>query len=358
MRYLITGGLGFLGLNLVRHLLDSDRDAEIAIVDPAAHRLRLLARCVDPGRIATGIATGISAPRGIYLPRVHTLGRSLAPGRVEVHLSRMRELPSCTSLGRWSPDRVYHLASHASPVMYRTHPIDTLHTGAIDTMMALRLAQDSNSRMLLASTSEVYGDPAVSPQPESYRGNVCPVGPRSMYDESKRFAEALVAAHVAAGQDCRIARIFNTYGPGMARDDGRLIPALLTACEAGRPLPVHEPGTQTRSLCYVDDTIRGLVALMESDHPYLVRTEAGRRQVQPVNIGNPHEISVMQIAEEVQEAWGIAPPIERIPNPCPDDPRTRRPDITRARELLGWEPQVPLAEGLRRTIEDWIAAGI
>ena len=361
MRYLITGGLGFLGVNLAKHLMETDDHAEIVIVDPAASRLPVLARFVDPGRIAVDTVSGITLPEGILGARIRELGRSLAPGRVEVHLSRMRQLSDYTFLGGWLPDRVYHLASHASPVMYRNHPIDTLHTGAIDTMQALSLIRHDRGRMLLASTSEVYGDPDVSPQPETYRGRVSPIGPRSMYDESKRFAEALVAAHVDAGQDCRIARIFNTYGPGMARGDGRLIPALLTACEEGRPLPIHGTGHQTRSLCYVDDTIRGIVALMESDSPHLIQREGSRRQVQPVNIGNPDERPVRLIAERAGLAWagitGSPPPgVDWIPNPCPDDPTNRRPDIARARSWLGWEPSVDLDEGLRLTVEDWIAA--
>lgn len=385
MRYLITGGLGFLGVNLAKYLLDTDPGAEIVIVDPALGRVQTLARFTGREQITVNTAMLISDEqpiRGPYIPderlswrvkarQLVNLGESLQDGRsrVEVHLCAMRNLHICTQeTDAWQPDRIYHLASYGSPVVYRRRASATLCTGAVDTMEVVRRSLQADQqpgphgpcRILLASTSEVYGDPEVGPQHESYRGNVCPVGPRSMYDESKRFAEAVIADAVANGVNARIARIFNTYGPGMSRHDGRMIPAFIAACASGDPLPVHEPGTQTRSLCYVDDTIRGLASLMESDHPELISTApGGRRQVQPVNIGNPHEMSVSAIASAVCHAWGRAtgqrPSIALGPNPCSHDPRNRRPDITRARAWLEWEPEIPLDEGLDRTIADWIA---
>ena len=240
-------------------------------------------------------------------------------------------------------DLVVHLASPASPADYHQHPLATLEVGSSGTKHALELAARTGARFVLTSTSEVYGDPAVSPQSESYYGNVNPVGPRSVYDEAKRFAEALTAAHQRAGTvDAGIVRIFNTYGPGMRPGDGRIVPTF--ACQAlrGEPLTVTGDGRQTRSLCHVDDTVRGILAVAASDLPG------------PVNIGNPDEATVLEIAKRIIGLAGSPSAIEHIPFP-EDDPMTRCPDITRARQELGWEPAIGWEEGLSGTLA-WFAA--
>ncbi len=240
-------------------------------------------------------------------------------------------------------DLVAHLASPASPVDYARLGVQTLEAGADGTAAALDLARRHGARLLLASTSEVYGDPTEHPQREDYWGNVNPVGPRSVYDEAKRYAEALVCAHHREyGTDTAIARIFNTYGPGMRADDGRMVPTFIEQVLSHRPLTITGSGEQTRSLCYVDDTVRGLLALARSGHPG------------PVNIGNPREMTVDAIAALIQQIGHGRSPIRRLPTPT-DDPRRRCPDISRARELLGWEPTVTPAVGLRRTVA-WFAA--
>ncbi len=234
-------------------------------------------------------------------------------------------------------DFILHFASPASPVDYLRWPIQTMKVGSLGTHKALGLARAKGARLLLASTSEVYGDPTVNPQPESYWGNVNPVGPRGVYDEAKRFAEALTLAyHRQHGVEVRIARIFNTYGPRMRMEDGRAIPAFFSAALRDQPLPVHGDGNQTRSLCYVDDEVEGLLRLLLSDH-------AG-----PVNIGNPQEVTMLELAEAVQDAVGCHPGLAFHPRPT-DDPMVRRPDTTLAERLLGWKAEVPLAEGLGRT---------
>ncbi|TQM57901.1 dTDP-glucose 4,6-dehydratase [Humibacillus xanthopallidus] len=234
---------------------------------------------------------------------------------------------------------VMHLASPASPVHYGSLPLETMLVGSQGTMHALDLAQREGARFVLASTSEVYGDPLVHPQPETYWGNVNPVGPRSVYDEAKRYAESLTTAYrTSRGVDTAIARIFNTYGPGMRVDDGRMIPAFMMQALRGEPIQVAGDGSQTRSLCYVTDTARGLCALADSSH-------AG-----PVNLGGQQELTVLQVAEAVRRLTGSASTIEFVELPV-DDPKVRRPDITRARELLGWQPVVPLEEGLRCALE-------
>ncbi|MPZ87533.1 MAG: NAD-dependent epimerase/dehydratase family protein [Nitriliruptorales bacterium] len=236
-------------------------------------------------------------------------------------------------------DYVLHFASPASPADYLTHPIQTLKVGSLGTHKALGLARSKEARFLLASTSEVYGNPQVNPQPESYWGNVNPVGPRGVYDEAKRFAEALTLAyHRVHRLDVRVSRIFNTYGPRMRVDDGRAIPAFFSAALRGEPLPVHGDGLQTRSLCYVDDMVDGLLRLLLSDH-------SG-----PVNLGNPHEVMILELAEAVQDAVGQRPGIAFHPRPV-DDPGVRRPDTTLAEQVLGWKAQVSLSEGLSRTAE-------
>jgi len=236
-------------------------------------------------------------------------------------------------------DGVLHFASPASPVDYLKLPIQTLKVGALGTHKALGLAMAKQARFLLASTSEVYGDPQVHPQPESYWGNVNPVGPRGVYDEAKRFAEALTMAyHRYHGLDTRIVRIFNTYGPRMRPHDGRVVSNFIVQALRREPLTLYGDGSQTRSFCYVDDLIEGIIRLFE------------RGSSDPTNIGNPHEFTVRQLAERVLALTGSRSKIVARPLPV-DDPQVRQPDISRARETLGWEPTVSLDEGLRRTIE-------
>ena len=236
-------------------------------------------------------------------------------------------------------DYVWHFASPASPVDYAELPIQTLKVGALGTHKALGLAKAKGARFLMASTSEVYGDPLQHPQREDYWGNVNPIGPRSCYDESKRFAEALTMAyHREHGLATRIVRIFNTYGPRMRLADGRVVPAFLGAALRGKPLEVYGDGAQTRSFCYYSDLIEGIWRLMMS------------HETEPVNIGNPAELTMLEFAREVQKVAGTRSRIIFKPLPK-DDPRQRRPDISKARTLLGWEPQVPLAEGLQATMD-------
>ncbi len=236
-------------------------------------------------------------------------------------------------------DFVFHFASPASPNDYLEYPIQTLKVGALGTHKALGLARAKKARFILASTSEVYGDPLVHPQPETYWGNVNPIGPRGVYDEAKRFAEAMTMAyHRAHGVDTKIARIFNTYGPRMRPRDGRVVPSFITQALKGEPLTVYGDGRQTRSFCYVDDLVEGVYRLALSDcHD-------------PVNLGNPQEMTVLEIAEKIRQLCGSNSPIEFRPLPV-DDPRVRQPDITRARTLLGWEPRTSLEEGLKRTVD-------
>jgi dTDP-glucose 4,6-dehydratase len=257
-------------------------------------------------------------------------------------------------------DAVMHFASPASPQDYLELPIATLKVGALGTHKALGLAKAKNARFLLASTSEVYGDPLVSPQPEEYWGNVNPISPRGVYDEAKRFAEAMTMAyHRYHGVDTRIVRIFNTYGPAMRPKDGRVVSNFIVQALTGQPLTVYGGGSQTRSFCYVDDLVEGIIRLLlrPSDRTHQERTDRAfiyQSSVpsihDPTNIGNPEELSVLEIARKVQALVGTDTPIEFKPLPA-DDPKVRRPDITRARKLLEWEPKVGLDEGLRRTIE-------
>lgn len=236
-------------------------------------------------------------------------------------------------------DGVVHLASPASPKDYLEHPIETLEVGSAGTRNMLELARKWNARFLLTSTSECYGDPMEHPQVETYWGNVNPVGPRSCYDESKRFAEALVMAyHRTYGLRTNIARIFNTYGPRMKLNDGRVVPAFLDQALRGKPITVFGDGSQTRSFCYVSDLVDGLYRLMMSDERY------------PVNLGNPREMTILEFAEQIRRLIGAKCSIEYRELPQ-DDPRKRRPDIGKAKRVLGWEPRVPLEEGLRETIE-------
>ncbi|HWF40589.1 MAG TPA: UDP-glucuronic acid decarboxylase family protein [Acidothermaceae bacterium] len=237
-------------------------------------------------------------------------------------------------------DAVLHFASPASPADYLQLPIQTLKVGSVGTFHAVGLAQEKGARFLLASTSEVYGDPQVHPQPETYWGHVNPVGPRGVYDEAKRFAEAMTVAYRDHREvDAAIVRIFNTFGPRMRPDDGRAIPTFISQALRGEPVTVAGDGSQTRSICYVDDLVEGIVRLLQSDLPG------------PVNIGNPHELSILQLAELIRDLAGSSSSIEFIALPQ-DDPLVRRPDITVATRDLGWTPQVDVADGLRRTI-DW-----
>lgn len=240
-------------------------------------------------------------------------------------------------------DAVLHLASLPSPVDYLEMPIKTLKVGALGTHNALGLARAKGARFLLASTSEVYGDPLVHPQPETYWGNVNPVGPRGVYDESKRFAEAITMAyHRTHGMETRIARIFNTYGPRMRLNDGRVVPNFVRQALLGEPLTVFDDGSRTRSFCYVSDLADGLVRLLMSD------------ETLPVNLGNPQELTILEFAQRVVAVAGSASPITCVEPQdslrTRDDPQTRRPDITKARQVLGWEPTVSLDEGLARTV--------
>ena len=300
---MVTGGAGFLGSHLCRRLLDEGW--EVICLDS------LLTGNAD------NVADLLSCPS-----------------------FRFEKYDVTNYLHVEGPlDWVLHLASPASPRDYLENPIHTLKVGAIGTLRALGVAKAKGAGFFIASTSEVYGDPQVHPQPESYWGHVNPVGPRGVYDEAKRYAEAMAAAYRRIhGIPVRIARIFNTYGPRMRRGDGRAVPTFVAQALAGQALTVHGVGTQTRSLCYVDDLIEGFWRLLASD-------------VQdPVNLGNPEEITVLRLAETVRDAAGSSSEISFVDRP-EDDPEVRCPDITVARERLGWEPQVPLTEGLKRTVE-------
>ena len=301
-RVVITGGAGFLGSHLCRRLLAEGLDVV----------------CMD--NMLTGRAANVE----------ELLGEHFRLVKVDVtdyiHVSG-------------PVDAVLHFASPASPIDYLRYPIQTLKVGALGTHRALGLARDKHARFLLASTSEVYGDPQVHPQPESYWGHVNPIGPRGVYDEAKRYAEALAMAyHRTHGIPVRIARIFNTFGELMRLDDGRAFCTFAVQALRGDPLTVHGDGSQTRSLCYVEDMIEGFWRLLWSD------------VVGPVNLGNPREVTVRQLAEMIAKAAGVGQPrIQLQPRPV-DDPEVRRPDITRARQLLGWEPRVTLEEGIERTL--------
>jgi dTDP-glucose 4,6-dehydratase len=236
-------------------------------------------------------------------------------------------------------DCVFHMASPASPFDYLAHPIETMLVNSVGTKRMLDLARAHNSRYLLASTSECYGDPLEHPQKETYWGNVNPIGPRAVYDEAKRFAEAMTMSYYREyGVDTKIVRIFNTYGPRMKLDDGRVVPAFLDQALNGRPITIFGDGSQTRSFCYVSDLVDGLTRLILSE------------EHEPVNIGNPTELTILEFAEVIQKLIGSSCAIERLPLPK-DDPKQREPDIAKAKERLGWEPRVTLAEGLAATVE-------
>jgi len=303
VKILVTGGAGFIGSHLCDRLLDDGH--EVMAMD----------------NLITGSVDNIA----------HLAGRS--------GFSFIRHDVTDYIFVAGELDFVFHLASPASPADYMAYPIQTLKVGSLGTHKALGLALAKGAGFLLASTSEVYGDPLVHPQPEGYWGNVNPVGPRGVYDEAKRFAEAMTFAYRRYHElDARIARIFNTYGPRMRSDDGRVVPTFIGQALAGENLTVFGDGSQTRSFCYVADTVDGLVKLMESDF-------AG-----PVNIGNPREMTVAEFARFVLDTVDSSSSIAYKPLPV-DDPKVRRPDISLAREKLGWLPKISLEEGMAHTVE-------
>jgi dTDP-glucose 4,6-dehydratase len=303
VRTVITGGAGFVGSHLCERFLAEGHEVV----------------CVD--NLITGSLANIEAFRsnGHFSFIQHDISRPLEVAG--------------------SVDNVLHFASPASPVDYLKHPIQTLKVGSLGTHNTLGLAKAKGSAFLLASTSEVYGDPTVHPQKEDYWGNVNPIGTRGCYDESKRFAEAIAMAyHRYHNVNTHIVRIFNTYGPRMRLDDGRVVPNLIGQALRGEPMTVYGDGSQTRSFCYVSDLVEGIYRLLRADFH------------EPVNLGNPNEISILDFAKEIQQLAGR--PCEIVFKPLPqDDPKVRKPDITRARKLLGWEPVVDRHEGMRRTME-------
>jgi dTDP-glucose 4,6-dehydratase len=306
-RVVLTGAAGFLGSWLSERLVGAGATV-VGIDSLATGRLENVASLLDHDRfqlVEADVSDGIDVP----------------PGPV---------------------DLVLHMASPASPIHYHRLALATLRVGSEGTRHALELAAAHGARFVVASSSEVYGDPEVHPQPEDYRGRVDPVGPRSVYDEAKRYAEALTAAHREhEGTDTAIARIFNSYGPRMSPDDGRLVPTLVGQALDGEPLTIFGDGSQTRSLCWAGDTVEGLLRLAASGEPG------------PLNIGSEEEHSVLELAGMIRDLSGTDAPFEHVELPK-DDPLLRRPDLTRTRAALGWEPSTPLMEGLQRTI-DWFA---
>ncbi|MEY2399826.1 MAG: dTDP-glucose 4,6-dehydratase [Actinomycetota bacterium] len=303
MRVVVTGGAGFIGSHLCRALLA--RGDDVTAID----------------NLLTGNIANIEE---LFADPAFTFMRHDVS--TYVHVSG-------------PVDAVLHFASPASPADFERIPIQILKVGSLGTHHMLGLAKDKGARFLLASTSEVYGDPQVHPQPETYWGHVNPIGPRGVYDEAKRFAEAMTFAyHRAHGVDVRVARIFNTYGPRMRPDDGRVVTNMLVQGLTGKPLTVYGDGKQTRSFCYIDDEVRGLLALLDSDY------------VGPVNIGNPNEFTVGEFAQLAREVTGNQSEIVYEPLPV-DDPMQRRPDISLAQSLLGWTPTIELRDGLERTAE-------
>jgi dTDP-glucose 4,6-dehydratase len=308
---LVAGGAGFIGSHLCDRLLAD------------GHRVL----CVDD--LSTGRRGNVAHLAGVD---------GFVFCQADVVAGDIAERVAAATGGE-TISAVLHMASPASPPAYLARPLETLAVGSTGTGNLIAIAEAHGARFLLASTSEVYGDPLEHPQSENYWGNVNPIGERSVYDEAKRFAEALTTAHERArGLDARIVRIFNTYGPRMQPDDGRVVTNLVHQALEGRPLTLYGDGTQTRSFCYVDDEVTGILALLDSD------------VTGPVNIGNPDEFTVAELARLVLATLGVDLPIEYRPLPS-DDPRIRRPAIPRARTLLGWEPRIPLAEGLTRMID-------
>ena len=305
MRAVVTGGAGFLGSHLCDYLLD--RGWEVLSID--------------------NLVTGTQA-------NVRHLAEHPRFRMLQQDVTKFIDVPGPV-------DYVLHFASPASPVDYLKLPIQTLKVGSLGTLNTLGLALAKKAKYFLSSTSECYGDPLVSPQPETYWGNVNPIGPRGVYDEAKRFAEAMVMAyHRAHGVDTHIVRIFNTYGPRMRLNDGRALPNFVHQALMGQPITVYGSGKQTRSFCYVSDLIEGIYRLMLSD------------EHEPTNIGNPQEITILEFAERVRALLGATTPIVFEPLPQ-DDPKQRCPDISKARRLLGWEPKVNLEDGLRLTLESF-----
>jgi dTDP-glucose 4,6-dehydratase len=306
MRVVVTGGAGFVGSHLCERLLGQ------------GHRVV----CLD------NFSTG--DPQNVAHLREHPNFTVRS-----VNIANPVQVPGPVHL-------VLHFASPASPPDYLTLPIQTLKVGALGTLHMLGMAKDKRARFVLASTSEAYGDPQVHPQPEHYWGHVNPVGPRSVYDEAKRFAEALTMSYRREhGVRTGIVRIFNTSGPRMRPHDGRAVPTFIRQALRGEPLTVAGDGSQTRSIQYIDDLVDGVLLMARSDHPG------------PINLGNPTEISILRLAETIRDLVGSSSPISFVPRPQ-DDPTVRCPDITLAREVLGWTPQVPFEDGLRRTIA-WFA---
>lgn len=303
MRILVTGGAGFVGSHLIDRLMEEGQEVI----------------CVD--NFYTGNKRNVL--QWINHPRFEVIRHDVTdPIRLEV-------------------DQIYHLACPASPVHYQYNPVKTIKTNVMGTLNMLGLAKRVKARFLLASTSEVYGDPEIHPQTEDYRGNVNPIGIRSCYDEGKRVAETLAFDyHRQNDVDIRVARIFNTYGPRMLENDGRVVSNLVVQALKGQPLTVYGDGSQTRSFCYVSDLVDGLIRLMNGDH------------IGPVNLGNPEEYTILQLAETVQKMVNPDAKVRFEPLPQ-DDPRRRQPDITRAQTWLGWQPTVPLSQGLRITIDDF-----
>jgi dTDP-glucose 4,6-dehydratase len=302
-RTVITGGAGFIGSHLCNHFVADGHDVI----------------CLDS--LLTGAAGNIG----------HLLSRD------NFHFEQY-DVTGYIHVGG-AVDNVLHFASPASPVDYLEYPIETLKVGALGTHKALGLAKAKGARLVLASTSECYGDPLIHPQPEDYWGNVNPVGPRGVYDEAKRFAEALTMAyHRTHGMDTKIARIFNTYGPGMRLYDGRALPTFFRQALTGEEITVFGDGSQTRSFCYIDDLVEGVELLLRSD-------EHG-----PVNLGNPDEMTILELARAILDLTGSKSRVVFKPLPV-DDPKVRQPDITKARTALGWQPRTPLAEGLRKSLE-------
>jgi len=305
MRIVVTGGAGFVGSHLCDRLLADGHEVV----------------CVD------SLITG---------KREHAdlLAKNPAFSFIEHNISKPFYIDGAV-------DAVMNFASPASPIDFPKFPIQILKVGALGSLHSLGIAKAKGARYLLASTSEAYGDPEVNPQPETYWGNVNPIGPRSVYDEAKRYAEAITMAyHRYHGIDTRIVRIFNTYGPRMRPEDGRAIPQFVSQALAGDPMTVHGDGSQTRSFCYVTDLVDGIVRLLLLEPPFH----------EPVNIGNPNEMTVLEMAELIKELTGSSSDIKFTERPV-DDPSVRRPDITRARTLLGWSPLVEVRDGLDRTIE-------
>jgi dTDP-glucose 4,6-dehydratase len=302
-RYVITGGAGFIGSHLAERLLQEGND--VVVLD--------------------NLVTG--DPDNVEVLNEHDAFKFR-----DVDVARPYELDGAA-------DYVLHVASPASPDDFERIPLEIMAVNSEGTRLAAESALERGARFLFASTSEVYGDPEVHPQSEDYWGNVNPFGPRAVYDESKRFGEAMVAAFKRhRGLDARVVRIFNTYGPRMRPSDGRLIPNLISQALAGKPLTVYGDGSQTRSFCYVSDMVDGILALLYSD------------VTEPVNVGTPEEMSILEMAKMIRDAVDGSLEIEYRPLPV-DDPQRRRPDITRATELLGWRPRVPVSEGLPKTIE-------